>query len=152
MKRFQFSLETVLDYKQQVLDSLRVEHGALLAMVRRQEEALSAVEARYAETNEEFREKKRTGLTVSAAMTYEMGLRVLEGEIRRETEKLEALRRQEAAKRAEVVRGKQETSSLEILREKKLAGYEKEVRKQEELHIEEFVSTTRILAAQAAAI
>ena len=27
MKKFRFSLETVLDYKQQILDSLRAEHG-----------------------------------------------------------------------------------------------------------------------------
>ena len=35
MKKFKFSLETVLDYKQQVLDSLRTEHGAILAQLER---------------------------------------------------------------------------------------------------------------------
>ena len=34
MKKFKFSLETVLEYKQQVLDSLQAEHGAILARVR----------------------------------------------------------------------------------------------------------------------
>ena len=37
MKKFSFSLETVLDYKNQVLDALRTEHGAILAQVRAQE-------------------------------------------------------------------------------------------------------------------
>ena len=31
MKKFRFSLETVLDYKQQVLDALRIEHAAAQA-------------------------------------------------------------------------------------------------------------------------
>ena len=29
MKKFRFSLETVLDYKQQVLENLQAEHGAI---------------------------------------------------------------------------------------------------------------------------
>ena len=37
MKKFRFSLETVLDYKQQVLSALQAEHGAILAQVRDQE-------------------------------------------------------------------------------------------------------------------
>ena len=36
MKKFRFSLETVLDYKNQALDALRAEHGAILAQVRTQ--------------------------------------------------------------------------------------------------------------------
>ena len=35
MKKFRFSLETVLEYKQQILDSLQTEHGAILAQVKR---------------------------------------------------------------------------------------------------------------------
>ena len=34
MKKFRFSLETVLDYKQQVLDALRIEHAAAQAKAR----------------------------------------------------------------------------------------------------------------------
>lgn len=37
MKRFQFSLNTVLSYKQQVLEELQNEHGQLLYQVRQQE-------------------------------------------------------------------------------------------------------------------
>ena len=43
MKKFKFSLDTVLDYKQQVLDALRGEHAVILAQVRAQEEVLEAV-------------------------------------------------------------------------------------------------------------
>ena len=40
MKKFRFSLETVLDYKNQALNSLRAEHGAILAQVRAQEQVI----------------------------------------------------------------------------------------------------------------
>ena len=55
-----------------------------------------------------------------------------------------------AAKRLEVVEAKKDTSSIEKLREKKLDSYNKAVQKSEELIIEEFVTTARVMAAQGA--
>jgi len=55
MKRFQFSLNTVLSYKQQVLEELQNEHGQLLYQVRQQELVLQAAEERYRGLNLEFR-------------------------------------------------------------------------------------------------
>lgn len=150
MKKFRFSLETVLDYKQQILDSLRAEHGAILARVRAQEAELERLEAEYRELDEEFSQRKIEGLTILEAMQYEQYLRASEREIQEAMAVLEKLRRQEEAKRAEVVAAKQDTSSLEKLREKKLDLYNKAVQKSEEALIEEFVSTTRVMAAQSA--
>ena len=42
MKKFKFALDSVLSYKQQVLDALKGEHAAILAQVREQEEAVEA--------------------------------------------------------------------------------------------------------------
>ena len=64
MKKFKFSLDTVLDYKQQVLDALRGEHAVILAQVRAQEEVLEAVWGRYRTYNEEYRVRKAEGLTI----------------------------------------------------------------------------------------
>lgn len=33
MKRFKYSLENVLHYKEQILDSIKAEHGTLLAQI-----------------------------------------------------------------------------------------------------------------------
>jgi len=144
MKKFKFSLETVLVYKQQILDVLKGEHAAILAQVREQEEILDAVWTRYRTCNEEYRERKMTGLTITEATLYQNGLRALELEIQRETDKLEAIRRKEEAKRSEVVEAKKDTSSLEKLREKKLNLYNKAVQKSEETVLEEFVTTARM--------
>lgn len=143
MKKFKFSLDTVLAYKQQILDALKGEHAALLAQVRAQEEVLDAVWGRYHACNEEFRERKATGLTIMEATMYESGLRAVELEIQRETDKLAEIRAREEKKRNEVVEAKKDTASLEKLREKKLDLYNKEVAKAEEQFLEEFVSTAR---------
>ena len=58
MKKFKFSLETVLDYKQQVLDSLRTEHGAILAQLRAQEDVVHHLEEQYRELNADFCRRK----------------------------------------------------------------------------------------------
>lgn len=147
MKKFKFSLDSVLSYKQQVLDSLKGEHAAILARVREQEERLEAVRQEYRDYDAEYTMRKLQGITISDAMIYQGGLRALERDIQRETDRLEELRKQEEAKRQEVVDAKIDTSSLEKLREKKLDLYNKAVQKNEENLIDEFVSSRRRIGA-----
>ena len=147
MKKFQFSLDTVLDYKQQVLTSLQSEHGAILLRVRQQEEVLEQTEHAHRELNVEFTRRRAEGISIKDALMLESGLRVLERDIDREAQKLLALQKQEEKKRDEVIEAKKETSSLEMLRDKKLEQYRKEEAKQDELFIEEIVTTARVMAA-----
>ncbi|MCI8439796.1 MAG: flagellar export protein FliJ [Oscillospiraceae bacterium] len=147
MKKFRFSLETVLDYKQQVLDALQKEHGVIMAQVKEQEEYLAGLEADYRDMDAEFCQRKLEGITILDAMRYEQYLRAMERQIQQAVYRLEELRRQEEAKRLEVVAAKQDTSSIEKLKEKKLDSYNKAVQKSEEAMIDEFVSTTRAMAA-----
>ena len=78
MKKFRFSLDTVLDYKQQVLDSLRAEHGAILTQVREQERVVDGLEEEYRQEDGEFTRRKLEGITILEAMSYEQHLRALE--------------------------------------------------------------------------
>lgn len=149
MKKFQFSLENVLDYKQQVLTSLQTEHGTILAQLRRQEEILRSLEAQYHEVDDQFTQRKMEGMSIADALSFEQYLRAMERKLHDESARLEQIVRQEEAKRKEVVSAKQDTSSIEKLREKKLELYRKEVQKSEEAALEDFISTTRILASQA---
>ena len=147
MKKFRFSLETVLDYKQQALDALQVEHGAILARVRAQEAEIEEMEAAYRQLNGEFARRKAEGITIVDAMKYDQYLRARERELEEAYQRLEELKQQAEKKRQEVVEAKKETSSIEKLREKKLGEYNKAVEKSEELFIEEFVSSARARAA-----
>mgnify|MGYP001851247878 FL=1 len=141
MKKFKFSLEMVLNYKQQVLEALQGEHAAALSRLREQEQLLERMWQEYREYNEEYCEKKAAGMTISEALSYQSGLRVLESRIQKETEQLERFRKDEERKRERVVEARKETASIEKLREKKLGAYQKAVAKSEELFIEEFVSS-----------
>ncbi|MCI9156552.1 MAG: flagellar export protein FliJ [Lawsonibacter sp.] len=147
MKKFRFSLETVLDYKNQALDALQAEHGAILAQVRAQEAVVDGLEGEHSAVDQEFTRRKLEGLTVVDALNYEQYLRALEREIQTEYRKLALLRHQEEQKRTQVVEARKETATIEKLKEHKLEDYRKAEQKDQEQQIEEFVSTTRAMAA-----
>lgn len=151
MKKFKFSLDTVLTYKEQALDAAKAEHGAILAQVREQEAVVDREEQCYREYNLEYRQRKEEGLTIAEAAIYQNGLRAQEMRIQRETERLEALKKKEEEKRAQMIEAKKESASLEKLREQKLEAYNKAVQKSEEAMIDELVSRARAVAAGASA-
>lgn len=144
MKKFSFSLSTVLDYKNQVLDSLMNEHAAILARIRAQEAVIAGMEAEYQAHNQQYVSRKTAGMTIIEAQSYEGYFRVTELRIKREYAVLSAIKQEEERKRAQVVEAKKETSSIEKLKEKKLESYNKTVQKSEELFVEEFVSYQRL--------
>ena len=147
MKKFHFSLETVLDYKNQALDALRAEHGAILAQVRAQEQVIENLETEYRQVDEEFTQRKLEGINVLDAMSFEQYLRSMERKLQEEYRKLDRLRRREEEKRTQVVEARKETATIEKLKEHKLEDYRKAEQKDQEQQIEEFVSTTRAMAA-----
>ena len=144
MKKFKFSLDSVLSYKQQILDALQAEHGAIVAQVREKEEELAQEWREYHQCNQEFQQKMGLGLPVTDALMYQSTLRAMERGIQQTTVELDELKKIEEAKRAEVVEAKKESTSIEKLKDKKLQAYHKEEAKGEERFIEEFVAMTRL--------
>lgn len=149
MKKFKFALDTVLSYKQQILESIEAEYAQLMAQVHRQEAVLDAVWQEYRACNAEYRERKAEGLSITEAMIFESSLRSGELHIQRETNRLEKLKAEAEAKREEMVEAKIDTSSLEKLKDKKLAQYRKDEMKSEEQLVDEFISATRAVSASA---
>lgn len=149
MKKFKFALDTVLSYKQQVLDALEAEHAAAMARVRAQEKVLDAVWQEYRDCNGEYRQRKAEGIAITDAMIFESSLRSAELHIQRETKRLEKLQQEAEKKREEMVEAKIDTSSLEKLKDKKLEQYRKDEQKNEELLVDEFISATRAASATA---
>ena len=149
MKKFQFPLDTVLGYKQQVLENLQNEHSVLVRRVREQESLIAGLEANYAALNREFRQAEREGMTIARARAYELGLRVQERTIQTEYKRLAQLQAEAERKREQVVAARQETAALEKLKDKKLEDYRKMVQKGEEQFIDELVSTVRVMNAGA---
>ena len=147
MKKFHFTLDTVLSYKQQVLEELQSEHAALIQRVVHQEQLIAELQRRYRETNAAFREAEKKGMTIAEALGFEGGLRALERQMELEKQRLTEFRREAEKKRQQVVGARQETASLEKLREKKLEQYGKAVQKHEEQFIDELVSAGRVSSA-----
>ncbi len=143
MKKFQFSLDTVLSYKKQVLDALQGEYAEAMAQVRAQEAVLEKLWREYRDCNEDYRDRALEGMPITDALMYQNALRAAELEIQRETKRLEELEAEAERRREKMVDAKKETSSIEKLREKKLDAYHKAEARSEELFIEEFVSSTR---------
>lgn len=143
MKKFRFGLDSVLDYRQQVLDGLQGEYAKALERVRQQQARKEAVELEYARVNREFRERAAEGISIADAMGYENRLRVLEQEIARETKRLQELQQEAEVKRGQVMQAHVDTRILERLKEKKLRDYHKDVQKSEEQFIDELVSAAR---------
>ena len=146
MKKFNFTLGTVLNYKNQVLDSLKNEHAKILARINEQEKVIHNLEEEYKKCNNDFNQKKMEGITIIESIGFEAYLRKLEVSIKQEEKKLALIKVEEENKRMEVVAAKQDTSSFEKLKEKKLEIYHKEEQKAEEALVEEFVSFSRIAA------
>ena len=147
MKKFKFALDTVLSYKQQVLEALQGEHAEAVTRVRAQEELLEKLWREYRDCDGEYHRRAAEGLAITDALMYQSALRAAELEIQRETKRLEELEAEAEKRREAMVEAKKETSSIEKLKEKKLDAYHKAEAKSEELFIEEFVSSARAHAA-----
>ena len=113
MKKFNFTLGTVLNYKNQVLDSLKNEHAKILARINEQEKVIHNLEEEYKKCNNDFNQKKMEGITIIESIGFEAYLRKLEVSIKQEEKKLALIKVEEENKRMEVVAAKQDTSSLE---------------------------------------
>ena len=145
MKKFRFSMETVLHYREQLLDTLRIEHAAAIARVREQEAVVAALQQRFDEVNEEYRDRKQQGMTIADAVGYDLILRVQEKEIEKARETLALRKSEEESKR----HAKTDKATIEKLKEKKWKLYQKSVQKSEEQFIDEFVSNARVMAGAA---
>ena len=142
MKKFNFPLNTVLNYKDQVLENLKTEHAQILADIAQQERRIEELMEKSQSAAMRYREDTQCGVTVNIMREYERYITFIQQRIVAEQGVLLKLTKKEEQKRAEVIEAKKEKASIDKLKEKKLDQYNKEVLKSEELFIEEFVSNT----------
>lgn len=145
MKKFQFGLDSVLGYRQQVLEGRQNEYARTMQQVAQQQERVDDARARYQDLNRRFRQEAAQGISASDAMGFEMGLQVLEMEITKETNRLHELQAQAEQQRAKVLQAHQDAAILERLKEKQQEAYRKQLQKQDELFIDELVSAGRLM-------
>lgn len=147
MKKFQFQLEPVLNYKQQTLDALMTELSEAQMVAAAQEAARDRAAQALADYDAEFAEKRATGFTNLEAVEYEATQRVLEQRVQREQKLLEQRQRELEAKRQEVVAARQETHAIEKLREIRRGEYDAAAAKAEEKALDDLTAARRAMAA-----
>ena len=146
MKRFKYSLETVLDYKNQVLDNLKQEHAEITRSVNERREELHHLERTMDDYQTEFDETKSAGVPIESFRLYNICIERMGKIIEEEKEHLVFLEEKQEKKKIEVVEAKVDTSKFEKLKGKKLQEYRKAELKEEEAFAEE--TAVRMMSAE----
>ncbi|MBP1925751.1 flagellar FliJ protein [Sedimentibacter acidaminivorans] len=145
MRKFYFSLQKVLEIKEQILKNLKSELNNFNQQLKNIEYEIVSLLEKYDETNKEFNEKSSVSISVGEMSYYKMYmssmLRYVE---KKEDDKLQ-LNKKIESKRREIINMNIEISSLEKLREKELMKYNEALMKSEEIFIDEFVANSRMI-------
>ena len=144
MKQFKYRLETVLDYKTQVLDNLKTEHAVIIQNVNRKQEEIQGLHRELTGMESEFDRTKEAGAPIENYRLFDMCIGRMEEMIDEEKARLTILRKQEEETKQEVITAKVDTSKFEKLKDRKFKEYQKEAAKADEMFIEEFVSNTSL--------
>ena len=91
MKKFYFSLHTVLNYKQQVLDNLRNEQAQIISDIVKAEKRIDSLVDQDRSWSGELQEKRLEGMSVLEMSVYENYLGNLRARERLEREALARL-------------------------------------------------------------
>lgn len=146
MKKFSFSLQKVLEIKEQIIENLKAELSSLNNELAEAEAEIRGLKVKYSEIEKEFNEKSSLAITVGEMSYYKMYMSgVLKKIELKEEEKADLVKKIEY-KRQEIISKNIEISSFEKLKEKELEKYNSALLKNEELFIEEFVSNKAISA------
>ncbi len=145
MKKFNFSLDKVLTYKEQIEENLKIELAEIIQTVQNEEKKLQTLEEEHRMYSLKFEEEKASGCTILTINFYEGYLLNTTYKIKRQNQIIQSLKIKEDKKRDEVIEAQKETKTITKLKEKKIDEYNKEILKKEETFIEEFVATSKFM-------
>ncbi|WBY64318.1 MAG: hypothetical protein ACFWUD_04720 [Thermocaproicibacter melissae] len=146
MKKFVFSLEKVLGYKQQLLGMLKNELSVLQARRLEILEQIEQANLEFDNTNQTLIVKMMEGMTRREIASYKNFLAAINRRILSLKADLRAVEQQITAKQQEIIKMNSDISGLERIKDHQLAAYRYEAQKEQELFIEEFVSHTHVKA------
>lgn len=139
MKRFEFSLNRLKGYKQQVLDREKND----LAHLRRQQQQYidekNVLEEKLRRSNDEFCEKSAQGMTIMQVTTFKGYHHSLSKQIKELELSIENMEVKVQRQLGVVIEATKEVSSLEKLEDKQLEEYNFKAAKAEEQFISEYV-------------
>lgn len=140
MKKFTFTLEKVLNLKNQFHEVKKTELAQLRLELIKVQDAIAEKQEEFKRQNEKMNELMRQGTTPENINTYKIYFVVLNEEEKRLRLEEADVNRRIAAKQQEIIDIKKEISGLEKLKEKQLDEYNAAAAKEQERQIEEFLS------------
>ncbi len=140
MKKFDFTLEKMLKFKEQILDKEKGALGQLQLQKNALEAKIESHEADLAAQEQALLEIVTKGATIVALNLHRFQIHNIKEQITDLTRQLEELLPRIEEQRSLVIAASQEVSSLEKLKEKQLEDYTKQQQKVEEGTIAEFVT------------
>lgn len=142
IKRFQFTLDKLKGYKEQVLSKEKGDLAALRAQQAKYAAEQAKVQAELDEANEEFLRKSGSGMTIMEMTLFKEYLNSLSNQIRELEKKIQLEEEKIRFQTKVVVEANKDVSSLEKLEDKQREEYNFKVAKAEEQFIEEYVSNS----------
>lgn len=140
MKKFQFTLDKLCRYKNQILDTQKNHLCQLRQAQRELESRMERLTAGMEEADDRLKEEQRVGTTIGKIRIYEyriQNIRSQAAQLRLEIKRAEI----EVEKQLQaVLAATQEVAGLDKLREQQLEEYRKEQLRAEETAVEEFIS------------
>lgn len=145
MKKFQFSLDHVRDYRDRLLDEETGKLQRLRAEQTRIEQLIAQLEADFAQVSKAMRDAQAEGITALEQRGFSLQLESIRMQTHELTDLLKGVQDQVEQQTQIVVAANQEVSKLDKLKDRQYEDWQTSVRKAEEERIEELVSQNYIL-------
>lgn len=142
MKKFKFSLEKILQLKEQILKNLKNDLSFLQLALKEKEAEIQDLLSKYYKTDNEYKERSSKSIMPYEIAQYKDYMSYILNMIKKKEEEKSVIIKKIEAKKQEIINMNIEISTLEKLKEKKLIKYNYNVQKMEEILIEEFVSNS----------
>ena len=140
MKKFQFNLQKLLSYKEQLLDGELMNLAVLNSMLARKKQKLQRLCQERIASRTQFEKEIQSGLNAADFAVYNRYEKRISRQIQDVTRSIETIRAQVEAQIERIKDLKMETKSLESIKEIRYEEYRAEQLKKEELFIDEFVA------------
>lgn len=144
MKKFQFSLDHVRDYRDRLLDEETGKLQRLRAEQTRIEQLIAQLEADFAQVSKAMRDAQAEGITALEQRGFSLQLESIRMQTHELTDLLKGVQDQVEQQTQIVVAANQEVSKLDKLKDRQYEDWQASVRKAEEERIEELVSQNYI--------
>lgn len=145
MKKFHFSLEKILQFKNQTLDNLKFDLANLQHLLKIKNDEIENLRIKYMETDSLYNDKIKLAIQPYEIEYYKNFLNKLINDIKKKIEEEKIVIKKIEHKKEEIINMNKEISTLDKLKEKKVDEYNKILLKSEEAFIDEFVNNSNMI-------